>query len=88
MPADRAMTDIDPTDIWRTANMMIELYGEHAMLKAAMRADGLLEQGDTEGFFVWKRIARAIDDLPRKPQRPMNRSTDASRRCGLLATST
>jgi hypothetical protein len=28
-----------------------------------MRADALLEQGDTEGIFVWKRIARAIDDL-------------------------
>jgi hypothetical protein len=58
--------DIDPTDIWRAANMMIDLYGADAIINAAMRADALLEQGDTEGFFVWKRIARAIDDLGRK----------------------
>jgi hypothetical protein len=57
------MTDIASTDIWRTANMMMELYGVDASLRAAMRADTLLEQGDTDGFFVWKKIAGAIDDL-------------------------
>ncbi len=61
---------IEPTDIWRAANMMIEMFGEDATLRAAMRADALLEQGDTEGFFVWKRIARAIDDLSRTEQWP------------------
>jgi hypothetical protein len=30
-----------------------------------MRGDALLEQRDTEGFFAWKRITRAIDDLAR-----------------------
>ena len=59
------MPDIASTDIWRAANMMLELYGADAGLRAAMRADALLEQGDTEGFFVWKRIVRAIDDLAR-----------------------
>ena len=57
------MSQIEPTDIWRAAHMMIGLYQEDASLRAAMRADGLLEQGDMDGFFVWKRIARAIDDL-------------------------
>ncbi len=51
--------EIDPTDIWRAANIVIEMFGEDATLRAAMRADALLEQGDAEGFFVWKRIARA-----------------------------
>jgi hypothetical protein len=37
-----------------------------ANVKAAMRADVLLDQGDTEGFFVWTRIARAIDDLSQR----------------------
>ena len=64
------MTDIDTTDIWRAANMMIALYGEHAILKAAMRADALLEQGDTDDFFAWKRIARAIDGLARATPSP------------------
>jgi hypothetical protein len=60
------MSDIAPTDIWRTANLMIELFGDGATTNAAMRADALLDEGDTEGFFVWKRIARAIDDLSRQ----------------------
>ena len=59
------MPEIATTDIWRAANMMIELYGGDATVRAAMRADALLEQGDMEGFFTWKRIARAIDDLSR-----------------------
>lgn len=61
---------VTDTDIWRAANMMIELYGKDAGLKAAMRGDALLEQGDADGFFVWKRIARAIDDLSRVERGP------------------
>lgn len=57
---------MDAVDIWRAADMMIRLYGVDATINAAMRADALLDQGDAEGFFVWKRIARAIDDLGRK----------------------
>jgi hypothetical protein len=49
---------------------MIEMFGEDAALKAAMRADALLEQGDSDGFFAWKRIARAIDDLAREKREP------------------
>ena len=64
------MTDIAATDIWRAANMMIELYGNDATIRAAMRADALLEQGDTDGFFVWKRIVRAIDELSQTHRRP------------------
>lgn len=54
---------IDTTDIWRAANVMLELYGDDAGVRAALRADALLEQGDTQGFFVWKRITQVIDDL-------------------------
>ncbi len=52
------------------ANMMIEMFGEDATLRAAMRSDALLEQGDAEGFFVWKRIARAIDHLSQQERQP------------------
>ena len=41
-----------PIDIWRAVNLMIEMFAGEAALKAAMRADALLEQGDTEGFFA------------------------------------
>jgi hypothetical protein len=54
--------------VWRAANLMIEMFGEDAALKAAMRTDALLEQGDTEGFFAWKRITRAIGALCSSPQ--------------------
>jgi len=37
-------------------------------IRAAMRADAFL--GDTDGFFVWKRIVRAIDDLSQTNRRP------------------
>lgn len=67
------MTDVVSTDIWRAANEMIQLYGDDAALRAAMRADALLEQGDTEGSFVWKRIARAIDDLSQARPKPGER---------------
>jgi hypothetical protein len=62
------MSELPPIDIWRAAQFMIDMFGENAALKAAMRADTLLGQGDTEGFFAWKRITRAIDDLSR-PER-------------------
>jgi hypothetical protein len=35
-----------------------------------MRADALLEQGDVDGFFAWRRITRAIDDLFREKRAP------------------
>jgi len=60
------MHQIDPTDIWRAANLMIELFAEKAELQAAIRADALLEEGDAEGFSVWRRISRAIRNLSNK----------------------
>jgi hypothetical protein len=59
---------IADVDIWRAADQMVRLYGEGALWRATMRADALLDQGDSQGFFAWKRIARAIDDLGRGPR--------------------
>jgi hypothetical protein len=64
------MSELPPIEIWRASNQMIEMFGEDAALKAALRADALLEQGDTEDFFAWKRITRAIDDLSREKREP------------------
>lgn len=64
---------MDEIDVWRAAHQVVELYGADATLRAAMRADSLLEQGDTEGFLVWKRIARAIDDLGQTARQPGER---------------
>jgi len=42
---------------------MIHMFGEDAQLRAAMRADALLDEGDMEGCSSWKQIAGAIADL-------------------------
>jgi hypothetical protein len=46
---------------------MMKLYGEDATIRAAMLADALLDQGDSERFFAWKRIAKAMADLEQMP---------------------
>lgn len=57
---------VSDLDIWRSAQKMRDLYGEDASTHAAMRADKALEQGDTEGFAVWKRITKAAEELARQ----------------------
>ena len=50
-------------DIDRSALLLIRQYGEFATLRAAIRAEELLEQGDMEGVAAWKRIIAAIEQL-------------------------
>lgn len=52
-------------DIWRTAWLMIDRYGEGAEFEAASRADKLLEDGDLEGATVWRRVLAAMDEMRR-----------------------
>lgn len=60
------MKDID---IWRAAEQMRKLYGADAAIHSAMRADKLMDQGDVEGFKMWKRVVDAINELERdKPK--------------------
>ena len=54
----------DP-DIFRAAKLLIDQHGEEALLRAAERADLLLEDGDTEGAAIWRRILAAIEELMR-----------------------
>ncbi len=57
-------------DIFRSANILVKRYGEEAALEAAMRADAMLAKGDLEGQAVWKRIARAVEELLAKERPP------------------
>jgi hypothetical protein len=50
-------------EIYRTANLLIEEYGEMAAPAAFIRADQLLERGDMPGRRVWLRIAKVTEDL-------------------------
>lgn len=50
-------------DIWRTAKIMVDQYGDDAPIIAAQRIDALLDLGDLDGMNVWKRVAGAIEHL-------------------------
>ncbi len=50
-------------DIYRSANLLVKQHGEDAPIHAAMRADAMLEKGDPDGYAVWKRIVKAVEEL-------------------------
>lgn len=52
-----------PIDIYRTANLFIQQYGEDAAIQAAMKADEMLEARDMDGKTVWMRVIDAIEEL-------------------------
>ncbi len=49
-------------DIFRSANLLVKQHGQDAPIEAAMRADAMLEKGDLDGYAVWKRILRAVEE--------------------------
>ncbi len=54
---------ISAIDIYRSANALVKCHGQDAPIRAAMRADAMLEAGDLDGYAVWKRILRAVEEL-------------------------
>jgi hypothetical protein len=52
---------ISETDIYRAAKLIIEQYGDTALIEAAMRQDKLLSQGDYDGAKAWSKIGNAIE---------------------------
>ncbi len=52
-------------DIYRTAQVLVKRHGEDAPIEAAMRADAMLGKGDLDGYAVWARILRAVENLRR-----------------------
>jgi hypothetical protein len=56
---------IDDPDIFHAAKLLIDQHGADAPVRAAQRADELLEEGDVEGSRVWRRILEAIEELTR-----------------------
>ncbi len=54
---------IPDLDIYRSANLLVKQYGQDAPVHAARRADAMLEKGDLDGYAVWKRILRAVEEL-------------------------
>ncbi len=61
---------IPDLDIYRSANILVKQHGEDAPIEAAIRADAMLEAGDLEGYAVWRRILRAVEELQGTAPKP------------------
>ncbi len=60
---------IPDLDIFRPAQALVKQHGGDAPIRAAMRADSMLDKGDLDGYAVWKRIVKAVEELLSK-ERP------------------
>ncbi len=47
-------------DHFAAAAELQKLFGSDANLRAAMRADKALDEGDTDGFHFWKNVEGAL----------------------------
>ena len=56
---------MEEIDIWRAAEQIRKFYGADAATHAAIRANKLMDQGDIEGFDMWKRVVAAANELDR-----------------------
>ena len=54
---------IPDLDIYRSANVLVKQHGQDAPIEAAMWADAMLDNGDLDGYAVWKRVIKAIEEL-------------------------
>ena len=57
-------------DIYRAANLIVKRHGRDASIEAAMRADAMLEAGDLDGYTVWKRVLKAVEEWQRAEPGP------------------
>ena len=48
-------------DIYRTAKVLIDNYGDSALIEAGLRQDEFLSKGDLEGARLWSKISDAIE---------------------------
>ncbi len=54
---------ISDLDIYRSAQTLVKQHGQDAPIHAATRADAMLDKGDLDGYAVWRRILRAVEEL-------------------------
>ena len=53
-------------DIYRSASVLLNRYGDGASLHAGNRADEMLEAGNMDGRALWTRIYDAVLELGRE----------------------
>ncbi len=61
---------IPDLDIYRGAQVLVKQHGQDAPIHAAMRADAMLDKGDLDGYAVWKRKLRAVEELQGTAPKP------------------
>ncbi len=49
--------------------MLVKRHGQDVPIEAAMRGDAMLEKGDLDGYAVWRRVLKAVEELLSK-ERP------------------
>jgi hypothetical protein len=54
---------VDELDVYRTAQLLVNLHGTEAPIHAVSRCDELAARGDLDGAAIWKRVLNAIDVL-------------------------
>src|ERR1700757_2455551 len=83
-PADLPV--IEEPDVWRAAKLLVDQHGDEAALRAAQRADKLMDEGDMDGVAVWRPIMAAIEELrrDRRKGKPGIESLAALDRLGTL----
>ena len=54
---------ISDREIYQSANTLISQHGELAPIQAALRADAMANSGDLDGYAVWRRILKAVDNM-------------------------
>ena len=61
---------VDDIDIYRAAKLLIDKHSDEAAIIAIKHATKMLDDGDVDGYAVWKRIVDAIKDTRRETPRP------------------
>ena len=61
---------ISDLDIYRSAQVLVKCHSQDAPIHAAMRVDAMLDKGDLDGYAVWRRVLRAVEDLQRVDPAP------------------
>jgi hypothetical protein len=64
---------ISDLDIYRSAKVIMKQYSEDAQIHSTKRASAMLNKGDLDGYAVWKRILRAVEELQGTMSKPRAR---------------
>jgi hypothetical protein len=61
---------VSDLDIFRSAKVLVDQYGDGAPLRAGIKAERFSKAGNLEGAAVWVRILTAVEELLNKDRPP------------------